>query len=212
MSSKDHGNTINVDSFSKNEASPLPESKPSLEQLDTSLWLDKDQAAEFTMRNKETISKWVRKKSLEKNNIKVKYIKGKTGEEVRILKSSLEEYLNSIGDKPSQRLASDEAGTIPKESLVQDWDKSSTKGSKDHSTSLDPITTKYVEQLETQVEWLKKQIEEMTTQRGRDQVLMLNIQTENKTLALKVEETEEKKEVKEEKNTKKRGIFGIFGI
>lgn len=152
--------------------------------------------------NKETISKWVRKKNLDKNKLEIKYVQGRTGKEVRIFKPSLETYLETLGEEAriedGTKGSNTKAGTSPKSHCKMDG----IKYSKDHGTVIDDTMVRYVDSLEKQVDWLQRQLETVNEQRGRDQMLMLNLQNDNKKL---LEKTEEAPEVVEQKDEKKKG-------
>lgn len=171
-----------------------PSLKASIDSDDPSLWLDKDEAAKLSNRNKETINKWVRKKSLDKNKIKLKYVQGKTGKEVRIFKPTLLNYLETLGEEAREDYGYDYgdtmAGTTPKSQGSMD----DIKHSQGHGTIPDETMVRYVESLEQQVGWLRGQLETVNEQRGRDQLLMLNIQNDNKKLLEQKEEIIEKQE------------------
>jgi len=192
MSEKEENKIINVKASLKASTS----------NEDPTLWLDKDEAAQVSGRNKETISKWVRKKNLEKNKIEIKYVQGRTGKEVRIFKPSLETYLETLGEEARVEDGTEgsntKAGTTPKSHGKMDG----IKYSKDHGTVIDDTMVRYVDSLEKQVDWLQRQLETVNEQRGRDQMLMLNLQNDNKKL---LEKTEEIPEVPEQKDEKKKG-------
>jgi hypothetical protein len=183
--------------------------------FDDTLWLGKDQAAVFSNRDRETISKWVRKKSLVSNCIKIKYVPGRRGKEVRIFRPSLELHLESLKGKynggvqessaevnkpatpnaetiaPAQNFQSNFTRAydeIQRVKAENEWRKAHTQAQEKGSQMQTKLITNLEGQVsgfESQITWLQERIETVLNQRNTDQTLLLRLQNDYQELLTK---------------------------